>query len=582
MEIRSIDKSQKTVLEWLILALTSFNNIVIAILGVLLLGVIGEIFGQIFGFLLVLVFLGILYAEYKFYSDNLWGWYFIFVAQASILLLSILGSYSQALLDLMNDAYLIVFKGFTEVIIQWVGGSVEYNLQSWLNDVIIAENSFLGTKSVLIGTLLSLIGVYWSIKYLSNRYSELEKRSILRKSLFLLAIDLLMLAWGVFLFVNENSLNIIIGGVVGSLGFILVFVLMKITLTEKYKGILSNIIMGITTTIVALFSFNLITSVLTIFSTVTIIALRHRSIKEKFAALGTAEQHEEQTAFTLVIPTMTVVVVIVLIPVIWVIIASFFDVGLRNLGPNAPSAEFVGISNYLKWFTDDEFYTAIGTSLLYTILGTSGSVLLGLVAALLLNRSFPGRGFIRSIMLFPYIASTVAMIFLWTWAFDGVYGVFNYLLLQLGVINSFEPWLDQTPYAFIVVVAFEIWKYFPFAMLMILARLQAIPNELYEAADIDGANEWQKFWHITLPELKYVLGVVVLLRTIWTFNKFDDVYLFTEGSIETGTLVLPIYIFDKVWTGVLFNISEAAAISVFLFLGLIAFATLFGKKILKW
>ncbi|MHA2202222.1 MAG: carbohydrate ABC transporter permease [Candidatus Hodarchaeales archaeon] len=582
METISTSKSKAT-FEWVVLLFTTIINIGIGVLGVILLIATGDIFDQIFGFLMIIIFVIIAYLEYQFYIDNPWGWFFLLILNYCILIVMIFAGFSQPFLDLMNDFYLDVFKGFSEALVQSIGGVAStYTFDLWFNDIFLKEDSFISHHSFFIFLLLTLIGIYWSIRYLSGEYSEREISSVQRNGFIFLIAALLTVLIGIFVAFYSNTLNVVFSGIVGSIGFILLFFLMRIEFTEERKTTFSKVLLWGTIFTLGILSFNILIFFTIIISAITISLLRDQSIRHKFDILGTAEQREEQTAITFIIPTAAVVVGIVLIPVIWIILASFFNVGLRNVGTNPAPADFVLFYNYLKLIDDPEFYTAIFTSILYTIIGTTGSVLMGLGAALLINRSFPGRGIVRSVMIFPYIASTVAMVLLWTWAFDVVYGVFNFFLMELGLISRYEPWLDQIPWAFGIVVLFEIWKYFPFAMLMILAQLQAISHELYEAADIDGANDFQKFWHITLPELRYVLGVVVLLRFIWTFNKFDDVWLFTTGSIETGTLVLPVYIFDKVWTGVLFKISEAAAVAVVLFLGLLAFSLIFGRKVLKW
>ncbi len=626
MVTNPISKSQKLSLEWVILILTTLSNIGIILAGILLLSDIninfgagglvldlGDIFDQIFGVLMIILFFCILLIMYQFYSENPWGWFFNLLFQSSLLIAAIFVSYNQTLLDFLDDFYLVVVKGFARVLIDSIGGATNYDLDRWLEDIIFNETSFIERYSILMGFLLSLIGIYWSIQYLSIKHlSDIERRSFIRKSLICLLLAFLIGFLGIFLYLENDSLNGFIGAVLGSLGSILLLVIMHVTLSEDQKEYLRLILFWGTIVAIAVKLYDIFSSFVTldfsvdkiefrknrlfidttsidpilvviiIIATIAIMALRSQTIRDKYDVLGTAEQREEQTALILILPTAAVVVTIVLVPVIWVVVASFYNVGLTNIGPDAERVSFQATENYMKFLDDDEFYTAVTTSILYTVLGTVGSVFVGLVVAILLNRAFPGRGVVRSIMLFPYIASTVALVVLWTWGVHGVYGVLNFLLMDLGIIDKPEAWLDKQPYAFIIIVVFEIWKYFPFAMLMILARLQAISQELYEAADIDGANEWQKMRHITLPELKYVLGVVVLLRTIWTFNKFDDVFLFTAGTVETGTLVVPIYIFDKIWSGVLFKVSEAAAVSVFLVIGLLAFSITFGKKVLHW
>ncbi|MFX1532758.1 MAG: carbohydrate ABC transporter permease [Promethearchaeota archaeon] len=580
MTLEKVLGTEKTVFEWLILIISTICAIFIGITGLTFL-LSGDIFGQVGGTLFILLFAGVLILVYKFYKDDPWGWYGLYLFQAFILLLAILASYSELLLNFLGDFYLKVIKGITNVIITFFGGET-YDVGMLLMDTTLAGDSFLNTYSIFIGGIIALLGAYWSIRVLTVELSDTESQSLKKQSAILLILMVIMTILGIFLFFINGSLNTFIGFIIGALGISLVLILLRIQISTEQRLWLLRILMVVVLVVIAIFSFDIIIAALILISAVGVFSLRYQSIRDKFEPLWTPEQREERTALTLILPTVSIVILIVLIPVIWVVISSFFDIGLANLGPNARPADFVFIQNYVKFLVDDEFYVAVITTILFTIIGTVSSVGLGLLAAILINYKFPARGVVRTIYLFPYIASTVAMVFLWQWAFDPVYGVFNYLLYSFGFIDSYQPWLSQQPFAFIILVIFQAWKYFPFAMLMFLAQLQAIPQDIYEAADIDGANSLQKFWHITLPELKYVIGVVTLLRVIWTFNKFDDVYLFTKGSIETGTHTLPIYIFDKIWTGIQFSISEATAVALIVVIGLIIFSVLFGRRVLKW
>ncbi|GAG44734.1 unnamed protein product, partial [marine sediment metagenome] len=230
----------------------------------------------------------------------------------------------------------------------------------------------------------------------------------------LLVITLLAAGFGIILFINGNNLIILLSGLIGSLGSILVLILSKLSLKEKWISNLRLILIWGTIVVIAVLTFNVLLAFVILISAITINSLRGGNIRHKFDVLRTAEQQEEQTAITFILPTAAVVSGIVLIPIIWIILASFFNVGLRNVGPSAVSPDFVGFYNYTRLLNDPEFFTAIITSIIYTIVGTLGSVMMGLGAAILLNRSIPGRGIIRSVMLFPYIASTVAMVLLWS------------------------------------------------------------------------------------------------------------------------------------------------------------------------
>jgi len=256
-------------------------------------------------------------------------------------------------------------------------------------------------------------------------------------------------------------------------------------------------------------------------------------------------QKEARLAWILVSPTALIVFGLVLFPAIFSIWISFHDVGLQNLG-NVFQADFVGLQNYRQVVTDFAFkyrgpqdWGAAINSVVFSFGSTVLTLLLGLIAALVLNQRFPARGAARAIFLFPYVAPIVSVAFVWKWILDPKpSGVLNDILLSVGVIQEPVSYLATRGLAMVLVVIFEAWRYFPFAMLMILARLQAIDETLYEVATVAGASIWQKFRYVTLPGLRYVLGSIFLLRLMWTFNKFDDIWLLTGGGY--GTNVLPV------------------------------------------
>ncbi|MFQ6082521.1 MAG: carbohydrate ABC transporter permease [Candidatus Aminicenantia bacterium] len=286
-------------------------------------------------------------------------------------------------------------------------------------------------------------------------------------------------------------------------------------------------------------------------------------------------QQKQRLAYLMTLPTFLLIFIFITFPVLYNIWLSFRHITLGNLNQKTP---WVGLANYLKVLKDLEFYNALKTSLIYSIGGSGVTVLLGLVAALILNQTFRGRKLIRATFLFTYIAPLVSLAFIWKWIFNPVYGVGNWILKETGIISQSIPWFSQAPYALIMIILFEGWRYFPFAMLLILARLQAIPQELYDAASIDGARKWHTFFYITFPEIKFVLGVAFLLRMIWAFHKFDDIFLLTSGA--SGTKVLSILIYEYSFS--LQKLGLGAAASLILFLLMLTFLIFYLKKVLKW
>jgi multiple sugar transport system permease protein len=296
------------------------------------------------------------------------------------------------------------------------------------------------------------------------------------------------------------------------------------------------------------------------------------------------EAREARLAWILILPTALIVFGLVVFPAIFSIWISFRDVGLKNLD-NVMQAPYVGLENYRLVINDFAFkfqglqsWGAAVTSVVYSFSSTILTLVIGLIASLLLNRPFRARGLARAIFLFPYVAPIVSVAFVWRWILDPrPSGVINDVLMRLGILELPKAYLAQRGLALLLVIVFEAWRYFPFAMLMILARLQAIDKTLYEAADVDGANAWHKFLNVTLPELRYVLGAVFLLRLIWTFNKFDDIFLLTGGGF--GTNVLPVLTFQFSFKS--FDFGKGAANAMILLIILVVFLLIYVTTVMR-
>jgi multiple sugar transport system permease protein len=296
------------------------------------------------------------------------------------------------------------------------------------------------------------------------------------------------------------------------------------------------------------------------------------------------EAQEVRLAWALILPTALIVFGVILFPAIFSIWISFHDVGLKELG-NVFQAEFVGLDNYRAVVRDFAFkwqnlrvWGAAVTSVVFSFLSTLVTIAVGLIAALLLNRPFRARGLSRAIFLFPYVAPVVSVAFVWRWILDPrPSGVLNDVLMGLGLIELPKAYLAQRGLALVLVIVFTAWRYFPFAMLMLLARLQAIDKTLYEAAEVDGAGNLARFWYVTLPELRYVLGAVFLLRLIWTFNKFDDIWLLTGGGF--GTNVLPVLTYQFSFR--MNDFGKGAANAMILLLILIVFLVLYVGIVMR-
>ncbi len=244
------------------------------------------------------------------------------------------------------------------------------------------------------------------------------------------------------------------------------------------------------------------------------------------------------------------------------------------------NSEFT-FDNFARFFNGREFWSVFWITISYTIFGTIGALLLGLFAAQLMSTSFRGRALIRGLFLFPYVAPVIAVAFTWVILLDPFSGTFNAILQRMSLTEAGINFLGQRavelnvlgltinfPMALATVIAFEAWRYFPLSFLFILARMQSISSDMYEAAEVDGASPFQQFWHISLPQLLGILSTLFLLRFIWTFNKFDDIFLLTGGASGTRTLTVDVY--EKAFA--LSNLGAGAAAAVVIFLFLLLFS----------
>ena len=246
------------------------------------------------------------------------------------------------------------------------------------------------------------------------------------------------------------------------------------------------------------------------------------------------------------------------------------------------------LKNFEKVFLNNNFFELLMTTFYFTFF--FGAILLGIFAAQLVNQKFYGRSFMRSILLFPYVGPVVALAYTWTLLLDPNSGTLNSLLVNFGIIDKPINLLGQKyliinilgfelklRLALTTVIFFEIWRYFPLAFLFILARLQAIPKDLYEAADVDGAGPFRKFISITLPQITAIISILFMIRFIWNFNKFEDIFLLTGGA--SGTLTLPISVYQQGFA--ISNIGMGSAISIVIVLLLIIFMLIYFRLIGK-
>jgi multiple sugar transport system permease protein len=262
------------------------------------------------------------------------------------------------------------------------------------------------------------------------------------------------------------------------------------------------------------------------------------------------------TPYSFLLPALLVTALVILFPVIQTIWFSLQDYILYD----PDNAQFVGLRNFAAALQDEVFWISLTHSAVWVVGIVSVQLLLGLGAALLLNQSFWWRDIARALVIIPWALPSVIIGLMWTWIYDFNVGVLNDLLLRVGVISAPAPWLAQPSTALTCVMLALVWQGFPFFTVMILAGLQTVPAELYEAAEIDGATAWRQFIHVTLPSIAGIIATAVLLRVIWVANSLDVILVMTGGGPGYATHTLPLYAFLRAYTGMEFGYAASLAL----------------------
>ena len=272
--------------------------------------------------------------------------------------------------------------------------------------------------------------------------------------------------------------------------------------------------------------------------------------------------------YLLVGPLVLWLVITIVIPLVYAVYVSFTDAGIIGT-----EATFTGLENYATIFGEAEFRSSFGRSLIWAIGGAAVQTILAFATALALNQAFWGRRFARTWIILSWIIPTIVIAILWRWMLNVSYGIVNFFVTALGISGTPIDFLGSPKWALPTVILINAWRWFPFLALLILAGLQSIPGELYEAAEVDGAGPVQRFFSITMPQLQPVLYVVGLIGTLWAFQIFDVIWLLTQGGPSASTQTLPVLIYDRAFNG--FALGEASAISVLLCVFLLIFSVLY-------
>lgn len=256
--------------------------------------------------------------------------------------------------------------------------------------------------------------------------------------------------------------------------------------------------------------------------------------------LSPLERRYARLGILLIAPTVLIFSAVIVYPLVSAVYLSLFKVFTPTL-----ESSWVGFGNYAELLGGGQFWAALGRTLVWTAGTLTLQIVLGIGMALVLHQDIWFRSLARSLILFPYFISTVVAVLVWKWVFNDLYGILNHLLMQSGLTNMPVDYLGSMPNAMISVILVGAWKYFPFVVIAVLARLQTIPETLYEAARIDGAGPIARFFDVTLPQLREVLVVIVMLRAIWDFKEFDMIWLLTGGGPSSSTETLPVVVYRQ-------------------------------------
>lgn len=260
-------------------------------------------------------------------------------------------------------------------------------------------------------------------------------------------------------------------------------------------------------------------------------------------------------AYGFVAPSVVVVLGVIVSPLLY---SLFLSLEKYNLA-DPDNTRFIAFGNYLELLQSDTFWQVMNRTTVFTIFSVTFTMILGLAFAMVLNQEFVGRAAFRTLLLIPWVIPAVVVGIAWEWIFNSNYGILNAILVQLGILSANQPWLGDPATAMPAVMVAKVWKEIPFVALMFLAGLQTIPADLYEVSRIDGASAWQSFLRITLPLLRPVILVVIVIETMWTFRVFDIIFVMTNGGPMDTTNLAAFYTYQVTFT--YFNVGLGSALA---------------------
>ncbi len=272
----------------------------------------------------------------------------------------------------------------------------------------------------------------------------------------------------------------------------------------------------------------------------------------------TIEEKESIAAWIMMAPALVVLAIIAVYPILRTVWLSLHEMVLTDPASGYP---FIGAENYMNIFQDERAIESIIFTLKFTVTTVSLELLLGFTAAIIMNKAFKGKGLVRAAILIPWAIPTSVSALMWKFIYNDQYGVFNDVLHRLGIIDAYQAWLSTSSGSFMALVIADVWKTAPYMALLILAGLQMVPEELYEAASIDGAGIWSRFTQVTLPTVKNTVVVALLFRTLDAFRVFDLISVMTGGA--NGTESISIYAYNNLMKFLDFGYGSALAVLIF-------------------
>jgi multiple sugar transport system permease protein len=290
--------------------------------------------------------------------------------------------------------------------------------------------------------------------------------------------------------------------------------------------------------------------------------------------------NERSLGWVMSLPALLAILGIVLIPMVQSLVQSFSQLDLARPQGNG----FIGFVNYLNLLKDARYLQSLFATFRFSIISVVLELILGISIALVLNKNFVGRGFVRGLMILPWAMPSIVNAAMWKWIYNADYGALNALLSQLGIIHQYQVWLSDPFWSTALIILANIWKETPFTVIMVLAALQTVPEDLYEAAKVDGSSAWQSFINITFPLILPVLMIVSMLQFIWGFQTFELITIVTGGGPFSTTEMVTLRVYATTFRSLRFGYGSAMAYltSLFILIPVILYVRSAYKKIQEY